>query len=921
MRPLKLTVSAFGPYADKTVIDMESLGETGLYLITGDTGSGKTTIFDAITFALYGEASGNMREPNMMRSKYAETGTPTQVELEFSYRGRIYNVKRNPEYLRPAKKGGGMTTQGADAQLTGSDGTVVTKTREVTKAITGIIGVDRSQFSQIGMIAQGDFRELLFAGTEKRKSIFSKIFRTENYEKFQKIVREEASATHRKCVALRSSIEQYIDGIDCHGDPVLESEVIKAREGLLTSADTMELLESLIAQDTEKKLFMSGKEKCLEKKLDDVKSKLAKGEERTKLQESLTNGKKQLEIRLLKEDGLKRALEEAKAGDEKIKKLDSELISMDMELPQYDELEEARAALSTARKDIGTKKKGLESEIRAISTMETKMAGQKEEEKTLADAGEKKNALGGKKASIEESKGKLTALHDDMDAYAEAKALYISAQKNYENVQKKADELSEKYNNMNRAFLREQAGLIAETLEEGQPCPVCGSINHPSLAVKSIEAPTEADLKEAKEERERAGLKAQQASREASRLKGSLEEQENSISERIKQLMEADSIEEGRDKIPVLIEKLSQQIEGLDDQIEDEEERIKRKKALEKLIPAQQESINEKAEITAKLREDIAALDSRIKSLEKGEKTISEKLKYESRIEAEKKQREFKTQKLFIEKQSKDARDSWDSFAKEKAVLEGKIEELKEQLQKTAIVDVEGLRSEEGELTREKSSIAGEISRVQVWLATNESVKAKILEKSSELESIEEEYALVKNLSDTVSGTLAGKEKIMLETYIQMKYFDRIIARANTRLMMMSHGQYELKRRRETAGRMSQSGLELDVLDHYNGTERSVKTLSGGESFKASLSLALGLADEVQSCAGGIRLDTMFIDEGFGSLDEDSLQQAVQTLAGLTEGHRLVGIISHVGELKDRIDKKIIISKEKLGGSKVNIQV
>ncbi len=205
------------------------------------------------------------------------------------------------------------------------------------------------------------------------------------------------------------------------------------------------------------------------------------------------------------------------------------------------------------------------------------------------------------------------------------------------------------------------------------------------------------------------------------------------------------------------------------------------------------------------------------------------------------------------------------------------------------------------------------------YIASNKSALQKIKLKSGDLDDYEKRYQWVLPLSNTANGKVAGKEKIMLETYIQMTYFDRIISRANTRFMVMSGGQYELKRRKEAEDKKAQSGLDLDIIDHYNGTERSVKTLSGGESFKASLSLALGLSDEIQSIAGGIKLDTMFVDEGFGNLDDDSINQAMNALSGLAEGNRLVGIISHVSELKNRIDKQIVVAKEKSGGSKANI--
>lgn len=244
---------------------------------------------------------------------------------------------------------------------------------------------------------------------------------------------------------------------------------------------------------------------------------------------------------------------------------------------------------------------------------------------------------------------------------------------------------------------------------------------------------------------------------------------------------------------------------------------------------------------------------------------------------------------------------------------------LTAQLKDAEEIDVDTEKKRQTELTTEKADLTKAITVISSRLDRNGEALKNIRKGSGRLTEVETKWTWVKALSNTANGNIGGKEKIMLETYVQMTYFDRILARANTRFMIMSGGQYELKRRIEAENNRSQSGLELDVIDHYNGTERSVKTLSGGESFKASLSLALGLSDEIQSSAGGIRLDTMFVDEGFGSLDDESLQQAMRALYGLTEGNRLVGIISHVSELKEKIDKQIVVTKEKSGGSRAEI--
>ena len=276
-----------------------------------------------------------------------------------------------------------------------------------------------------------------------------------------------------------------------------------------------------------------------------------------------------------------------------------------------------------------------------------------------------------------------------------------------------------------------------------------------------------------------------------------------------------------------------------------------------------------------------------------------------------------KAMKEKLDKAEKELADAEKSFAE----ITGRIQQLQEQLRDRSGTDLEGEEDAKRALSMKKTGISQELKRVNVRIAANRTALENIRNKSRELAGLEKRWSWVRSLANTANGNISGKEKIMLETYVQMRCFDRILVRANTRLMVMTGGQYELVRRQVSENNRSKSGLELDVIDHYNGTRRSVKSLSGGESFKASLSLALGLSDEIQASAGGIRLDTMFVDEGFGSLDEESLQQAVRALAGLADGNRLVGIISHVSELKERIDRQIVVTKDRCNGSRVEIVV
>ena len=348
---------------------------------------------------------------------------------------------------------------------------------------------------------------------------------------------------------------------------------------------------------------------------------------------------------------------------------------------------------------------------------------------------------------------------------------------------------------------------------------------------------------------------------------------------------------------------------------------MERRTALDTQIPQAEEAQAGLVRTIQGAEVALATLVAQIEETGSAVRELSAKLLYGSKAEALQARDRLSGEQRRLESAVAATESQYQACAQRLSGAQGKVQSLQEQLSQGEPVDKAALCRQQSDLTAQRKTLADRQKALHARLSGNRGALGHMTEKAAELKALETRLTSLKALSNTVNGNLTGKEKVMLETYVQMTYFDRIIARANTRLMVMSGGQYELKRRMEAENRTSKSGLELDVIDHYNGTERSVKTLSGGESFKASLSLALGLSDEIQSTAGGIRLDTMFVDEGFGSLDEESLQQAMKALSALTESNRLVGIISHVAELKDRIDRQIVVKKDKSGGSRVEIVV
>lgn len=920
MRPIKLILSAFGPYAGRTVVEMDKLGTTGLYLITGDTGAGKTTIFDGITYGLYGEASGSSREPAMLRSKYADPATPTEVELTFSYRGKVYVVKRNPEYQRPSKRGDKLTTQKAEAQLTFPDGRVLTRRKEIDIAMNEIMGIDRNQFSQIAMIAQGDFLKLLLAPTEDRKKIFRQIFKTDKFQVLQERFKSESGNLGKQCEAARNSVNQYIQGILCDETDVLAPQVEEAKAGHLTLETTCRIIDQMLFKD-------KAIEKSLEREIVDIDEQLSlvnaaigKAEELQKTRKLLTAAEEKKEKTTVILKDLSVILEEEKAKQPEHVILDKEIAALEVALPQYDELDHKKNKLSQLARQLEEDTQLKNQKTAVLEMTISKIHKLKGEQAELQNAGAQKEKLTYERKQAEEKKQAIELLEKSTDEYHNLVKKLKTAQSSYQAAADKAAALKESYDIQNKAYLDGQAGILAETLTEGSPCPVCGSVSHPCIAAKSDKAPEKAQLDQAKKDADQAQNLAEKASRRAGEIKGTTEEKELGLKDQITNLAGDLSIDAACEHFAELKQATEAQMEALHIQITQEQTRMKRKSELDASIPAEEKNVEEMEKEIGSLKEKIASVQMENSQIDRQIQAVSEKLRFNSKNSAEKQKDNLQNKKEKIKRDLEEAQKNHGQCEKVLLELKGKMQQMKEQLLDAPAIDLEQEKTRKEQMVQRKTEINAVNQSVHTRLSTNQSAKENIQAKAADLAALEARWTWVKGLSNTVNGTISGKEKIMLETYIQMHYFDRIIARANTRFMVMSDGQYELKRRRAAENNRSQSGLELDVIDHYNGTDRSVKTLSGGEAFKASLSLALGLSDEIQSSAGGIRLETMFVDEGFGTLDEDSLRQAIKALAGLAEGNRLVGIISHVSELKEKIDKQIIITKEKAGGSRVTLQ-
>ena len=921
MRPNKLIMSAFGPYSGKVIVELDKLGQNGLYLITGDTGAGKTTIFDAITYALFGEASGNNRETSMFRSKYAEPETPTEVELYFTCKNKEYYIKRNPEYERPKSRGEGNTTEKANAELHFPDGKVIAKLKEVNNAVVEIIGIDRNQFTQIAMIAQGDFLKLLLASTDERKKIFQKLFKTQNYYILQEKLKSESGKLKYEYDAIKSSIEQYINGIVCDEENECFQEVKNAKNGDLTTEEIVELLRKLIANDEASENALSEEKEELQKELDNVKVKITKAEDIAKAKEDLEKNEAALKIESEKENALKEKLQTEEVKLPEVKKLTEKAAEIKALLPDYDEFSEKQNILNKNKIFINCSSENIAKTEDKIENLTEEITALTEEVKTLEKSGEEKLKIEAEKKTQEEIKAKLEKLDKDIDDAKKQRIRYEEATASYTQKQKNAEQADIELKEKTRIYLEAQAGILAETLEMDKPCPVCGSTSHPKLATKPVDVPTKDELDTLQDKLNNANAIANNAREEAGKLKGASYEKEESVKKEISSLLGDASLDDAKSIIEVRVSDIDSLMDEIENKLNEVQAKIERKECLDELLPQKISSFEKAKEELNRIKDEVKTKTIENEALEQRIVELTAKLSFETKTVAENHITTLNNEAETIQNAYDEALKAVNDNKEKLVSLKTAKEEILKRLGDGTDVDLEKEKEIKNGLEEKQSELDTKSKTVHSRKTSNQSSLDNILKKLDEIKTVEEKWTWMKSLSNTANGNLSGVEKVMLETYIQTTYFERIIDKANKRLLMMSGGQYELKRKKEAGNNRSQSGLELDVIDHYNGTERSVKTLSGGESFKASLSLALGLSDEIQSSAGGIRLDTMFVDEGFGSLDEESLATAMKTLTSLADGNRLVGIISHVSELKDKIDKQIIVKKEKTGGSNISIVV
>ena len=880
MKPIQLVLSAFGPYVERTVIDFSALGEEGLFLIAGDTGAGKTTIFDAISFALYGEASGGKekRKSKSFHSDYVSDQTETYVELTFRHRGETWWIRRNLEYQRPAKKKkDGMETttrQAADAQMRNEDtGEEILRMDDVNRRVRELLGLTQDQFTQTVMIAQGDFLKILTASSDERKKLFRDLFHTNLYVDLQSRLQEK----NRACADEQKALEQTILNAEGKIDPeaeFAEREILLSYCGQIQHTDALcALLARLIEQEKAAQEQARAQKKEAADQIGALIAAVTEGE-RVNRDFADWESKRARLAALTAGQGEIDAQRAALAAARRAQQLETDEALMrrtrrDMDV-QRAALSEAQAALEQAEKALPEAEARMKEAESRGGEIHALLAQAKQMEDCLPVLGEVERL----KAALDTQKRALQRLTADS---SRAQAAYTAAQNSY--------------------YLS-QAGLLARELKAGQPCPVCGSTAHPCPAQITPETVTRQALEQAAKRRETAEKAQSDAATRLAANRAALDERED----RLRALKIG--ADETRQRLAARIDAAHQAAADRQREIDAARSAYqtldKRKTAAQSAVDAAQKQL---AALEKDLRAQTEAFEQK-RAAHGFEDEASYRLAKRTNAEIERLDREIR------------------NYDEQKRTLAAQTHELEEKLsgrQKTDLTALQNRRA--AALDRQAKAENAEKAMVRK-LTLHESADREIRQANAAIQKKRGKWQIIQELYTCCAGIAAGnpRAKLTFEAYVQQYYFRFVVAAANKRLTRLTDGMFTLRVMREAANRVSQSGLDLEVLDRSTGQARDVSTLSGGESFLASLALALGLSDAVQSQSGQIRMDAMFIDEGFGSLDENALRSSIDVLLELADGKRLIGIISHVQELEERIDKQIVVTKTP-NGSTVRMNV
>ena len=905
MRPVRLNMQAFGPYSGKTTLELDKLTRGGLYLISGDTGSGKTILFDAITYALYGSASGGERDALMLRSRQCKGEDVTYVELEFENKGKKYTVYR--ELCREkVKKSGAVLEVSADAHLICGD-SVITKKSNVDKAIEEIIGIDYDRFRKTAMLAQGQFREFLLAKTEDRMRVLRQIFGTGRFESFSQSAHERAAQAKAACDETEKYARMSAAMLEVESTEV--RDMLDAGAGLIRRDELFAALETELETEKTSLECLMAESETLTDEANTYRRLLGKAENDLRNEKALAESRKKLDIASKrKTDADSRAYiidENTKRAAEIGEKL-AEMRSVRDGLIERDRLRGELDELNITTEEV--KKKLTASEMCRTKLGETAELLAKRLE-VLSESASELKAVREMISTLEKRAGDDRRRMEKAGEYLRSKAALRDEEEKYRKCAQRLDSAEEEYRRASRDYFDSIAGIFAKGLREGDPCPVCGSREHPAKAHYSGKCVTRDELERMKERCTGMSRDAEEAAKKLGRHRGEADSVRIEVMSYLDcEVFTDDEIEEKlKEKSRMTQKELNEAEKRYSECVHAAEEKKKTEEELERC----RREYDVSREAAEKLGRDIASYSASAAEREARLCKLNSELPNMNSDEFDevcgglgRARERLKSEAGIIQLEMKSASAEFEA-------LRGEVGALESLLTDSDAANAEDYRRRCTDLDEKLRELGGNIARKRAVLEKNRDLVTRLRQSLESLNEMEKEYAILADISDTANGTIRGKEKIRLEVFSQMKLFERILRRAGIRLMHMSDGRYEFRRREEN-GMRGKSGLEMNIVDHWNGRERDVRTLSGGESFMASLSLALALSDETESEAGGVRIDSMFIDEGFGSLDGESLRYAVRVLAE-EAGNRSVGIISHVSELGEIIPRRIDVIKDRDG--------
>ncbi len=1048
MKPILLEMSAFGPYAGEGVrVDFSAFGESGLFLITGDTGAGKTTIFDAVSFALYGDVSGTFRKANMLRSDFAAPDVLTCVKLTFSHRGRLYTVTRWPDQNRPKVRGAGLTHSPARAQLVREPDEPVSTERGVTEAITKLLGIDHAQFQQIGMLAQNAFTQLLNTNSTDRAAILRQVFDTSYYNVLGQKLSEMAREANAACKRSNDSLLQYFEGVEAAAESPRREALLalKKAQDPYRMEEGAALVQALAGEDAAALAELDARLDGLRGQIAACNGEIEKARSQKALRAQLARAQaRQAELALQKEPmAARRALLERQAAATRgakpqydaaqreqagrlglearlrtaaaekqaseaaaqqaeaensrcaaqahaLESLRARTVTLEAEVRQYAQLAEAEQLALRRRTEADAAKRALDA---ALRTQEQARAIQEQHAAALAACADAGEQLARTEAAYKDAQAQYTACHNlgrDYARLTETQKELARRQAAYRAAQDAQDARQAEHARKEQACNAARAGLLAQTLTEGVPCPVCGAVHHPAPAPLPADAVTEEAVKQAAAALEAARGVTAAAVESAAAVHARAEDQAQAFRRAARDFLGAKAPAES-EEVPdaalaaLLAERLqalktegialagaladrkaqAEQAVRLRSQTADDAQQCQLKEAA--AFAARQVLTDAQAALAAAVsaadtqrsglhfaaREEAQAalaacraerdalqrtIDGAARALADAQTAQAAKRQLCAALESQLRESEARcaaAQAVFAQALEKAGLQDADQLralclseealsaeerqlqAYDAACLAAGVElsRLQEQTKAAAEADPDALQTRLDALEAARREAQGQRDGIHARLAANRRAIASLEAAMREGAAARERAGALQRLEQTVNGNLAGRAKLPLEQYVQAAYFDDVIAAANQRLAVMTDGQYELLRRTDLESKSGKNALELDVFDAYTGKQRPVASLSGGESFQAALSLALGLSDCIQNRAGGVEIDTLFIDEGFGSLDSESLEKAIATLYGLTESRRLIGIISHVSELKEQIERQILVKKTPAGST------